>query len=121
MVGEPPAGQDLAWLELIQEARKTSLRSLEETAKQIVGALPILSGLYAVLLGFAKISPAYWQANQYARYIFVAPILFWLLSLIAAIASLFPQAYDYNPNSPDEARNTYTSVISTKHSRLKVA
>ena len=82
--------------------------------------MPILSGLYAAALGFAKIKPEYWQANDSARFVFVAPILLWLISLIAAVAAFFPQAYTYNPHSPDEARDAYNQIVSTKHTWLKV-
>jgi hypothetical protein len=119
--GTPVDPQDVTWLELMQEARKESVKSLGEAAKQIIGVAPILSGLYAAALSFAKILPTYWQQNPSARYIFVAPILLWLISLIAAVASIFPQAYTYNPHSPEEAQNAYHEIVSTKHRWLKVA
>jgi hypothetical protein len=119
--GEPADPQDVTWLELMQEARKESVKSLGEAAKQVIGVAPILSGLYAAALGFAKIQPEYWKQNSEARYIFVAPILLWLISLIAAVVSTFPQAYTYNPHDPAEARDAYNDIVSTKHRWLKVA
>jgi hypothetical protein len=119
--GQPPSDQDIKWLELMQEARKTSLKSLDDAARQLIGLAPILSGLYAATLGLAKIKPDYWQSNAISRLIFVAPILFWLISLCVAVTAVFPQAYTYNPYRPDEARDIYNTIISTKHWRLKVS
>ena len=119
--GAPPNWQDIAWLELMHEARKTSLKSLDDAAKQLIGIVPILSGLYAAALGLAKIKPEYWQANDSARFFFAAPILILLITLIAAVAAFFPQAYTYNPHSPDDARDAYNQIVAAKHTRLKWA
>jgi hypothetical protein len=119
--GRPPSQEDLYWLELMQEARKESLKSLGEAAKQLIGVVPILSGLYAATLGLAEIEPDYWQAHPDARYVFVAPLLLWVFSLIFAFISLFPQAYGpFNPHSPDDARTALKRLISDKHFWLKL-
>src|SRR5262249_1462824 len=86
----------------------------------LIGVAPILSGLYTAALSFAKIKPEYWQENPMSRFIFAAPILLWLVSLIAAVVSIFPQAHTYNPYSPDKAREAYNKIVSTKHRWLIV-
>ncbi len=117
--GAPPGQQDLKWLELMDTARKDSLAAIEEAAKQLIGLDGIISGIYFGAVALAKLSPAALGAAN--RILFIAPVVLWLGSLVAAVLALVPRAYTYNPYSPDEARDTYARLTGTKDRRLQIA
>ena len=117
--GIPPSQEDLKYLELMDAARKDSLRAIEDAAKQLIGLNGIISGIYYGAVAFSKLSAAALAGNN--RIIFLAPVLLWLASLIVAVLALIPRAYAYNPYSPDEAKETYTRLVATKDLRLKIA
>jgi hypothetical protein len=117
--GTPPSADDLKWLELMDAARKDSLRSIEDAAKQLIGLDGIISGIYYGAVTFSKLPPAALAGTN--RVVFAAPVALWLVSLVAAVLVLMPRAYAYNPHSPDEARDAYTRIVATKDTRLKIA
>ena len=117
--GMPPSQEDLKWLELMDAARRDSLRSIEDAAKQLIGLDGIISGIYYGAVTFSNLPPAALVGAN--RIVFAAPVALWLISLIAAVLVLMPRAYAYNPHSPDDARDAYTRIVATKDTRLKVA
>ena len=120
ILGRPPAKQDLRWLTLMDEARKGSLAAIDEAAKQLIGLDGLISGIYFGAVALSNL-PAAIAAMAVNRVIFLAPVALWLASLVAAVLVLTPKTYSYNPNSPEEARDTYLAIVATKHGRLKVA
>ena len=115
--GQPPDSEDLKWLELMDAARKDSLRSIEEAAKQLIGLDGLISGIYFGAFAFTDLSNL--QAGS--RILFIAPVVLWLASLVMSVLALTPRAYAYNPHSPDEARKVYTRLVAVKDRRLKIA
>lgn len=117
--GAAPSAEDLKYLELMDAARKDSIRAIEDAAKQLIGLDGIISGIYFGAVAFSKLSAT--NLVGYNRYVFLAPVVLWLASLIVAVLALIPRAYAYNPYSPDEARETFTRVVALKHARLVMA
>ena len=117
--GMPPNPDDLKWLDLMDAARKDSLRSIEDAAKQLIGLNGIISGIYYGAVTFSKLPAAALAGAN--RIVFAAPVALWLVSLVVAVLVLMPRAYAYNPHSPDEARDAYTRIVTTKDTRLKIA
>ncbi|MBX7215131.1 MAG: hypothetical protein K1X39_14055 [Thermoflexales bacterium] len=115
--GQIPSNEDLAALAFMDELGKRSLQSIEETAKQLIGLDGVISGIYfgAVAIGGL---PAVVVSSPLHRVLYIAPVALWLLSLVLAVLVLLPRTYSYNVHSPDDARATYGSLISTKHRRL---
>lgn len=117
--GAPPSQEDLKWLELMDNAHKDSLKSIDDAAKQIIGLSGIISSIYYGAVALSKLSAASLQGGN--RVLFIAPVVLWLASLVAAVLALIPRAYSYNPYSPDEAREAYQRVVAAKDRRLKIA
>lgn len=117
--GAPPSDADLHWLKLMQAAREQSLAALDEGAKQLIGLDGLISGIYFGAVTFAQLPAS--VLSDANRVLFLAPVVLWLASLVAAILTLIPRAYRYNPQSPDEARAAYQRIVQTKDRRLQVA
>ena len=115
--GQPPSPEDLKWLELMDAARKDSLRSIEEAAKQLIGLDGLISGIYFGAFAFTDLS----GLRDDTRLLFIAPVVLWLASLVMSVRALMPRAYAYNPHSPDEAREVYMRLVAVKDRRLKIA
>ena len=95
-----------------------SVKSLEETAKQIIGVAGILEGLYFHAIAYTNIrghAPG-WQVA-----IYVAPLLAWLISLWTALMVFFPQTYPSNINSARESRAMFEILVAHKRRMLKQA
>jgi len=117
IMGRPPGAEEMKWLELMDAARKDSLRAIEEAAKQLIGLDGLISGIYFGAFAFTDLS----GLQDASHFIFMAPVVLWLASLVAAVLALTPRAYAYNPHSPDEARDTYNQLVAMKDRRLKIA
>jgi hypothetical protein len=120
IAGAPPQAEDTQWLAMMDDLRKRSLTSIEETAKQLIGLDGLISGIYFGAVVFSDLPAAAAQPAA-SRALFLAPVVLWLASLVAAVLVLAPRAYAYNPHSPGEARDAYERIIGTKHARLKAA
>ena len=81
--GTPPSQEDLKWLELMDNARKESLKSIEDAAKQMIGLNGIISGIYYGAVTFSKLSYTSLQGGN--RVLFIAPVVLWLASLTVAV------------------------------------
>jgi hypothetical protein len=106
------------WKDNAKALLAESIKSLEETAKQIIAVAGILEGLYFHAITYTNIrgSTKGWQAT-----IYLTPVLAWLVSLCAALMVYFPQTYRTNINSARESRNMFESLVAHKRSMLKQA
>ena len=70
------------WREVARETVKNSAATIDETAKQLIGIVGILEGLYFHEITFADLRGKVTDLLPFLAYI--APLIFWLFSLIAA-------------------------------------
>ena len=107
------------WKDTAKGLLGESIKSIEETAKQIIGVAGILEGLYFHAIAFSDVrgtlnSP--WQVI-----LFLAPLAVWLASLSLAVLVFFPRTYDTNISSWRESRTTFEQIVVYKHRMLKTA
>ncbi len=113
----PYASDSLDWSDLVASAERDSLKAIEDGAKQLVGLNGLISGIYYGALSFAKLPSA--SLDLWHRLLFIAPVVFWLASLIAAVSVQIPAIYSHQPD--DEPRATFEHIVKTKHRRLVIA
>ena len=110
---------EIFWLNFNRSNLQDSIKTLNESAKQIIGINPLLSSLYTIGLGLGKalsISPK--KLSEIQSIILIVPIFCWLLSLIAAITSSFPNVHSLPLNKPIEISNFYQKRIRYKYKWL---
>jgi hypothetical protein len=104
------------WKDNAKTLLTESVKSLEETAKQIIAVAGILEGLYFHAITYAKIrgSAPGWQVV-----IYLIPLISWLVSLCTALLVFFPRSYRTNINSARASRATFESLVAHKRGMLK--
>jgi len=95
-----------------------SIKSIEETAKQIIGVAGILEGLYFHAIAYSSVRG---KLDGWLIVVYIAPLACWLVSLSLALLVFFPRTYDANINSARESRTAFERVVIYKHNILKVA
>lgn len=123
-VGEDVTELDEFWLETTRTAVKESISSLEEAAKQLIGAVTLVEGIYFAAVSFSdlhKVMAVSGWETWLLILLFVSPILAWLVCLFFAIRVFTPEIYKTNLCSPDLAEQVYGKIVSHKHRNLKRA
>lgn len=108
--GRPRSQEKLFWVQAVREARKDALKTVDEAARQIIGLVTLLSGLYFAAISFGQVP----KGVPGLRLLFVAPIALWALSLAAAVAVFAPRQRELSPYSPDEAEAAFLDVLRAK-------
>jgi len=101
------------WREMARDVVKNSPAAIEETAKQLIGIAGILEGLYFHAIAFTDLRGKvtdFWPLVAY-----LAPLIFWLFSLMAAGLVFFPRAYRVNINSSEAAKRLHEDVVPRKY------
>lgn len=106
------------WKDNAKALLAESVKSLEETAKQIIAVAGILEGLYFHAITYTGIRG---KTPDWQLVIYMAPLLAWLVSLCAALLVFFPKTYRTNINSARESRAMFESLVAQKRSMLKQA
>ena len=101
------------WRDLACETVKTSAATIEETAKQLIGITGILEGLYFHAITFADLRGKVTGLLPLLAYL--APLIFWTFSLIAAGLVFFPRMYAMNLNSSEAAKAMYEDAVRRKY------
>lgn len=114
--GRPSSPERLFWRQAIQEIRKDSVKTVEDTAKQLIALVTLLSGFYFHAITFSKIPQGYADL----KVLFVGPLVLWVLCLLAASLVLFPRRFLLSPYEPDEAERIIGQALAWKY-RLLVA
>ena len=96
-----------------------SIKSIEETAKQIIGVAGILEGLYFHAIAYSDIRGQLGGVGPLLLYLL--PLLLWLVSLLAALLVFFPRAYASNISSWRESKAAFERIVAYKHAMLKIA
>jgi hypothetical protein len=117
IVGQVPSSLEVFWRDTLREQVKQSIDSLEKAAGQLVTATSLAQAIY-----FAAISLSDLRAvvSTPVRYLFIVPILFWLLGLFFAIQVFVPRTYESNLDSSDIARETFLRIVGYKHTNLRL-
>ncbi len=107
------------WIELARTAVRDSLSTIESTAHQIVTLVGVLIGLYS---GAVTVSTIRSQKLEYWLLVLVlCPIVFWLISLMAALGVFWPSKYVINIQSAVSAKETMESLMRKKNNRLQAS
>ena len=106
------------WKENAKNLLRESIKSIEETAKNVIGVTALLEGLYFHAIAFSGIRG---KLNGWTFVVFNAPLVFWLVSLSFALLVFFPRNYASNINSAKESRETFERLVAYKHDMLKGA
>jgi hypothetical protein len=101
------------WRPTAQDAVKGSAQSIDETAKQIIAVVGILEGLYFHAIAFSSVKGTISTVLEVLAYL--APLIFWLFSLIAASLVFLPRTYQININSSEAAKRLYEDVVRRKY------
>ena len=119
--GEPVTELDEFWMETARTAVRESVASLEEAAKQLIGAVTLVEGIYFAAISFSDLGKvmAVQGAEMWLRILFfVSPIVLWLVCLFFAVRVFKPETYKTNLSSPDQAEQFYRDLVRYKHQNL---
>jgi hypothetical protein len=107
------------WKDTAKGLLGESIKSIEETAKQIIGVAGILEGLYFHAIAYSDIRGQLGSVGPLLLYLL--PLLLWLVSLLAALLVFFPRAYASNISSWRESKAAFERIVTYKHTMLKIA
>jgi hypothetical protein len=107
------------WKDTAKGLLGESIKSIEETAKQIIGVAGILEGLYFHAIAYSDIRGQLGGVGPLLLYLL--PLLFWLVSLLAALLVFFPRTYASNISSWRESKAAFECIVTYKHTMLKIA
>jgi len=115
--GRPPSPERLFWRQAIQEIRKGSLKTVEDTARQLITLVTLLSGLYFHAITFSQVP----QGCAGLKVLFVGPLALWVLCLLAATSVFFPRRFLLSPYDPEEAERLVGQALAWKYRLLVTA
>ena len=114
------SSDDKFWLKQMQELTASSVKSIEEAGKQIIGMITVMQGIYAAVLAFSGIKEIP-KANILVALAYILPIFLWLISLFFALRVFMTRKYRYYSNSPDSSKETFQKIADFKHKNLNLA
>ena len=123
-IGEPVTELDEFWLETARTAVRESIASLEGAAKQLIGAVALVEGIYFAAISFSDLRAVMAVQGTEANLrilLFVSPIVLWLVCLFFAVRVFTPETYKTNLSSPQLAEEFYREIVGYKHRNLKMA
>jgi len=106
------------WKDTAKGLLGESIKSIEETAKQIIGVAGILEGLYFHAIAYSDVRG---QLGGVGLLLYLSPLLLWLVSLLAALLVFFPRTYASNISSWRESKAAFERIVTYKHTMLKAA
>jgi hypothetical protein len=115
---------DQFWLETAWTAVKESVSSLEEAAKQLIGAVTLVEGIYFAAVSWSDMKTIMTVSGwmSWLRIaLFVSPIVLWLTCLFYATRVFTPETYQTNLSSPDLAEKLHRDMVNLKFRNLKQA
>ncbi len=115
--GRPPSPEHLFWRQAIQEIRKDSVKTVKDAAKQLIGLVTLLSGLYFHAITFGQVP----KGDVDLKVLFVGPLGLWALCLLANTLVLVPDRFELSPYDPEQAENVIKQALSWKYRLLMVA
>lgn len=123
-IGQPVDEMDQFWLDTARTAVKESVSSLEEAAKQLIGAVTLVEGIYFAAVSWSDMKTIMavsgWMSWLRIA-LFVSPIVLWLACLFYATRVFIPETYQTNLSSPDLAEKLHRDMVNLKFRNLKQA
>jgi len=107
------------WKDTAKGLLGESIKSIEETAKQIIGVAGILEGLYFHAIAYSDVRGK--LASGWLILLYLSPLALWLVSLLAALLVFFPRTYASNISSWRESKAAFERIVIYKHTMLKIA
>lgn len=107
------------WHEVGKDLIRRSIQPIDEAARQIIGIVGILIGLYFNAIAFSGLSGKI--GEQWHLIAYVAPLGFLMISLSAALFVFFPISYSLNLHSSGGSRSVYYSITHRKMLRLRIS
>jgi hypothetical protein len=109
---------DPFWKQNAQKLVEGSIDTLDNMARELIALVTLLEGLYFHAITFSDLKGT---LSGWLIWIYIAPIVFWMASLLFAVWTLFPKTYNINIGSSRNSKETYEQIVSKKHFRLKIA
>jgi uncharacterized membrane protein len=110
-----PARLNPFWKENARKLVGESVSTIEDVAKQLIVVTSLLEGIYFHAIAFSDLSGS---LSGGLIWIFLAPIVLWLMSLFFAMWTLLPKAHIININSTSSSKETFEKIVSEKHLML---
>jgi hypothetical protein len=101
LVGQPTTPDELDWIALWREMRRTSPSVLNDAAKQMATVSGAISTLYVSLLTGLKISDSFPALDAWGKFFLLAPVGAWIVATVLSICSLLPLPYSAYPDSAE--------------------
>lgn len=118
--GIPLTAEEEFWMDKMRQIAADSIKSVEEAAKQLIGMITVMEGIYAAVLAFSGIKEVP-KGSILAVIVYALPIVLWLVSLFFALRVFKTKKYHYYSNSPDSAAETFQKIADFKYKNLNVA
>ena len=119
ITGKPPQQEDVFWKNTILEMAKESIKSIEESAKNLIAVASFLEGVYFHAISFADLkimfgSVRYFDYHWLLVSLFSLPVLLWFMVIGCATMALMTKAYTVHPDEADDARRVIEKMANTK-------
>lgn len=105
------------WKENAEKLVGESISSIEATARQFVVITSLLQGIYFHAITFSDLRV--WSG--YSALVYVAPLFFWLLSLIFSVLVFFRRNFETNINSTQRSKETFEIIVKEKCRLVQVS
>jgi hypothetical protein len=106
------------WRETGRELVKQSIKTIDETARQIIAVAGILVGLYFHAISFSEIRS---ELSGGRVWIYILPLIFLVLSLMVAFIVFFPEHYRLNILSSTGSKAAYEDIVKNKLLFMRIA
>jgi hypothetical protein len=107
------------WIETGRGMLRDSIKSLDETARQVIGVAGVLEGLYFHAIAYSDLRGTPLSTGEWIVYL--APIALLLVSLGCAFWVFYPNEYDYDLCAWDSAKRIHEAVKGGKQRALFAA
>ena len=123
IIGAPVTELDQFWLKMARRIVKESIGSLEDAARQLITVVTLVEGIYFAAISFSDVRKVLTSPGQpaWVVFLFISPIILWLICLVFAIRVFSPESYRSNMSSPELAKNVYLEIVAYKHKMLRRA
>jgi hypothetical protein len=105
------------WKEVTRELVKRSIPAVEDAAKQIISIITLVQTIYFAAISFSSLKSTL-KFEDNLVFLFITPIVFWLITLAFAIFAFLPQGYPTELDSPKNAKKTFEKIVDFKLTSL---
>jgi hypothetical protein len=106
------------WRDVGRTMVRDSFKTIDETARQIIGVAGILEGLYFHAIAYSGLRG---QVSGGQVVLYAAPLGLLMLSLLAAVLVHVPDRYHVNVRSSEACQQVYEHVVTVKLRLLRAA